>query len=119
MQKHTLKAELGPNLVRLFFWGGVLIILHAIVIRPLTSHTYKVGTEHAGVSPDQARNQSRSAKRRGVFGESHEALRLFGPKPTYLSCIWMTASNELLYFLVSPLPEKATAYTLPYRCLTI
>ena len=34
---------------------GVLIILHAIVIWPLTSHHYKSGTEHAGFSPDQAR----------------------------------------------------------------
>lgn len=31
----------------------------------------KVGTEHAGVSSRQARNQSPGAKRRGVFGESH------------------------------------------------
>ena len=30
----------------------VLIILHAIVIRPLTSHRYKAGTEHAGFLPD-------------------------------------------------------------------
>ena len=52
--------------------GGVLMIMHAIVIRPLTSHPYKAGTEHAGFSPDQARTQSPSAKRRGVFGESHE-----------------------------------------------
>ena len=55
-----------------FFLGGVLMIMHAIVIRPLTSHPYKAGTEHAGFSPDQARTQSPSAKRRGVFGESHE-----------------------------------------------
>ena len=41
-------------------------------ICPLTSHPYKAGTEHAGFSPDQARNQSPSAKRRDVFGESHE-----------------------------------------------
>ena len=52
--------------------GGVLMIMHAIVIRPLTSHPYKAGTEHAGFSPDQARTQSPSAKRRSVFGESHE-----------------------------------------------
>ena len=52
--------------------GGVLMIMHAIVIRPLTSHPSKAGTEHAGFSPDQARTQSPSAKRRGVFGESHE-----------------------------------------------
>ena len=46
------------------FVGGVLMIMHAIVIRPLTSHPYKAGTEHAGFSPD---TQSPSAKRRGVF----------------------------------------------------
>ena len=33
---------------------------------------YKAGTEHAEFSPDQARIQSLSAKRRGVYGESHE-----------------------------------------------
>ena len=43
---------------------------------------------------------------------------MFGPKPTYLSCIWMTAYSELLYFLVSPLPETAMAYTLPHGCLS-
>ena len=32
----------------------------------------QTGTEHAGFSPDQARNQSPRAKRRDVFGESHE-----------------------------------------------
>ena len=37
---------------------GVFIILHAIVIWPLTSHTYKAGTEHTGFSPDQARCSS-------------------------------------------------------------
>ena len=52
--------------------GGELMIMHAIVNRPLTSHPYKAGTEHAGFSPDQARTQSPSAKRRSVFGESHE-----------------------------------------------
>ena len=40
--------------VSIFHWGGVLIILHAIVIWPLTSHPYKAGTEHAGFSPDRA-----------------------------------------------------------------
>ena len=29
----------------------------------------------------------------------------------------MTAYNELLYFLASPLPETATAYTLSHGCL--
>ncbi|CAM9924271.1 unnamed protein product [Sphacelaria rigidula] len=37
-----------------WFWG-VLMIMHAIVIRPLTSRPYKTGAEHAGFSPDQAR----------------------------------------------------------------
>ena len=51
--------------------GGVLIVVHAVVVRPLTSHPYKAGTEHAGFSPDQALT-SPSAKRREIFGESHE-----------------------------------------------
>ena len=49
---------------------GVLIFVHAVVVRPLTSHPYKAGTEHAGFSPDQALT-SPSAKRSEVFGESH------------------------------------------------
>ena len=52
--------------------GRLLMIVHAVVIGPFTSHSYKAGTEHAGFSPDQARTQSPSAKRRGVFSESHE-----------------------------------------------
>ncbi|CAM9676764.1 unnamed protein product, partial [Sphacelaria rigidula] len=36
------------------------MIMHATVIKPLTSHPYKAGTEHAGFSPDQARSQSPS-----------------------------------------------------------
>ena len=51
--------------------GGVLIVVHAIVVRSLTSRPYKAGTGHAGFSPDQALI-SPSAKRREVFGESHE-----------------------------------------------
>ncbi|CAM9721230.1 unnamed protein product [Sphacelaria rigidula] len=52
--------------------GGVLMILRAIVIRPLASHPYKAWTEHAGFSPNQARNQSPSAKRRDAFDELHK-----------------------------------------------
>ena len=48
---------------------GALMVMHAIVIGPLTSHPYKAGTEHVGVSLDQARTQSPSAGRRGVLGE--------------------------------------------------
>ena len=54
------------------FGGGVLVIMHAIVVRPLTSHPYKAGTEHARFLPDKARNQLPSAKRRDVLGESYE-----------------------------------------------
>ncbi|CAM9612621.1 unnamed protein product [Ectocarpus sp. 12 AP-2014] len=32
----------------------VLIVVHAKVVGPLTSHPYKAGTEHAVFSPDQA-----------------------------------------------------------------
>ncbi|CAM9634424.1 unnamed protein product [Sphacelaria rigidula] len=46
------------------------MMLHALVMRRLTSHLHKAGTEHTGFSP--ARNQPPSAKRRDVFGESHE-----------------------------------------------
>ena len=50
-------------------------------------------------------------------GELHPA-KIVWPEAYLLSCIWMTAYNELLYFLVSPLPDTATAYTLPHGCLT-
>ena len=51
---------------------GVLMTIRAIIVRPLASHSYKAGTEHAGFSSDQARTQSPSAKRRGVSDASHE-----------------------------------------------
>ncbi|CAM9969712.1 unnamed protein product [Sphacelaria rigidula] len=48
-----------------------MTILHAVVVRALTSYPYKAGTEHARVSSDHAGSQSPSAKCRDVFGESH------------------------------------------------
>ncbi|CAM9971144.1 unnamed protein product, partial [Sphacelaria rigidula] len=33
-------------------FGGVLVILHAMVTRPFNSHPYKAGMEHARFSPD-------------------------------------------------------------------
>lgn len=45
-------------------WGDVLMISHAMVIRPLISHSCKEdGTEYAGFSPNQDRNRrTRSAR---------------------------------------------------------
>ncbi|CAM9914816.1 unnamed protein product, partial [Sphacelaria rigidula] len=34
---------------------GVLMILHAVVVRPLTSHPFKAGMTHPRFLPDQAR----------------------------------------------------------------
>ncbi|CAM9931646.1 unnamed protein product [Sphacelaria rigidula] len=51
---------------------SVLMILHAVVVLPLTSHPFKAGTEHAGFSSDQARDQSPSANDCDVFGKSRE-----------------------------------------------
>ena len=31
------------------------MILHAVGMRPMTSHPHKMGTEHVGLSPDEAR----------------------------------------------------------------
>ena len=66
--------------------GGVLIIFHATDIWPLTSHPYKAGTEHAGFSPDQARNQINHQARSAVMcsvsrmkGELHPA-KIVRPK---------------------------------------
>lgn len=54
-------------------WGGVvLMILHSVAMRSSPSHPHKGGTAQAGLSPDQARTRSPSAKRCGVFGELHE-----------------------------------------------
>lgn len=50
----------------------VLMSSHAFVMRSLTSHSNKTGTEHTGLSRDEARNQSLSAEPGDVFGESHE-----------------------------------------------
>lgn len=36
--------------------GGVLMILSALVIGPMTSNPSKDGTKHVGFSPDDARN---------------------------------------------------------------
>ncbi|CAN0585907.1 unnamed protein product, partial [Ectocarpus sp. 12 AP-2014] len=69
-----------------FTGGGELrIAVHAVVGRPLTSHPYKVGIEHAGFSPDQT-SASPSAKRRKVFGESRRggATRDF-----WLRCVYL------------------------------
>ncbi|CAN0026296.1 unnamed protein product [Sphacelaria rigidula] len=43
------------------------MILHAVVIRPLTSHPYETGTEHAWCSPDLA-HQVPCSRRRWVWG---------------------------------------------------
>lgn len=40
------------------------------------------------------------------------------PDASELSFLRMATSNELLHFLVSPLTESATGYTLPNECLT-
>ena len=67
------------------------------------SHSYYAGTEHVGFSPTTQTFLAPSAKRREVFGESHEACILprtarktdFGTLCLF-SCLWMTATNELL-----------------------
>ena len=45
--------------------GGVLMIMHAIAIRPLTSHPYKAGTEHA--ERDVRKNPVRYVTMRGTW----------------------------------------------------
>ena len=48
-----------------------LIILHATVIRPLTSHPYIAGMEHAGFSPDQDRGKvARTREHRSLLGRT-------------------------------------------------
>ena len=47
------------------------MIIHAIVMRPWTSHPYKARTEHAEFSLDKARTQSPSVKCHDVFGVLH------------------------------------------------
>lgn len=45
------------------------MILHAVAIRPLTSHSYKAETQRTGVSPDQ-----RGGGRRRVLHASHATM---------------------------------------------
>ena len=57
------------------------------------------GTEHVGFSPTRQTSLAPSARRREVFGESHEGRELHPTKDRFgagLSCIWMTESNELI-----------------------
>lgn len=48
------------------------MISHTVVMRLLISHPFISGTEHAGLSQDQRRNQPGSAKRHDLFGELYE-----------------------------------------------
>lgn len=48
------------------------MILDDVVMKLLTSHSFTSGTEHVGMSPGQARDHSKSVKRRDVYGESNE-----------------------------------------------
>ena len=92
--------------------GGrsVLILVHAVVVRPLTSHPYKAGTEHAGFSPDQARiHQARSpvmnmASR--MKAELHPTKNV-RQRRTDLAYGWQPRMSCYSYFLVSPLPQTA------------
>ena len=54
--------------------GGVLIIMHGRSRMTIDSlHPYKAGTEHVGFSPTRKADIAiNSAKRREMFGESHE-----------------------------------------------
>ena len=52
-------------------------------------------------------------------GELHSAKIHVQPKVYWLSCTWRTASNELPYCLVLPLPGTASGSTLPRQCFTI
>lgn len=66
--------------------GGLseLMSLHAVVVRPLTSHSYKSGTKHAGSSPEARLAINHQARRAGICwvsrmkGELHhtEMVRL-------------------------------------------
>lgn len=58
--KGLLKREISLPTGGVFFFllfqeGGVLIIFHVVLMKPLILNIYKSGTEHAGLGPDQAR----------------------------------------------------------------
>ena len=54
------------------------MILHGVVMIPLTSHSYKAGTEHAGFSPKEAVS----------YGRGREA-RIWWDPPHYVD--WLAA----------------------------
>ena len=55
--------------------GGVPTFMHGcsrMTMDYTPSHPYNAGTEHVGLSPTRPAPRTPSAKRREVFGESHE-----------------------------------------------
>lgn len=65
--------------------GSVLIILHAVVIRPLTSHLYRARAEPVGAAAGSG-SQSPGAKRRNVPGESNlNPAEVVRPSTGYLA----------------------------------
>ena len=52
--------------------GGVLSLCMAVVLSRKPSHPYFAGTEHVGFSPTRQNLLAPTAKRREVFGVSHE-----------------------------------------------
>ena len=95
-----------------------------IAIRP--SHPYYAGTEHVGFSPTRQTLLAPSAKRREVFGESHERVNCTLPRTAretdlgtlcVLSCIWIKGmfihvnTPGFRYYLArmsDPLPRRQT-----------
>lgn len=92
----------------------VFVILHCVVVRPLTSHPFEIWTEYAGFWLDQARNHKARSAIMCLAGRMRDDLNpaeICRPEACQSSCVWIIAPNEKLYLLVSPLSETATAYT--------
>lgn len=68
----------------------------------------RAGAEHAGLSPDQVRNQSSSAKRGDMSGESSEGQNAscydYSAR-SKLIVLHMDDCDGLVEYLISPLPE--------------
>lgn len=54
-------------LVQRSWGGGVVMILHVVVMKPPTSELYKPGTKQTGFSPDQAHFEEEGVALVGIF----------------------------------------------------
>ncbi|CAM9120103.1 unnamed protein product [Ectocarpus sp. 4 AP-2014] len=112
--RDTLHSNWPRNIytrLRFLVWRGVLLAVHTVVARRLTSHPYKAGTENAGFSPDQALT-SPSAKRPEVFDEMWGDGRCLERQRWYAAC-WCAGVDFGRIFSLQPAAAATFFYFLP------